>query len=112
MPATARSLGLSLLPLDERTQPGKNARAAAKLLRTLHARFSTWPLALAAYNAGEGRIARALEKKPDATFADIADTLPAETRMYVPKVLATVAVREKSKLESPTSPAAAAAGSD
>lgn len=95
MPDTARSLGLSLFPFDERAQPEKNARAAAQLLRELHQRFRSWPLALAAYNAGPGRVGRALEKAPKGKFSDIAAALPAETRMYVPKVLATVAVREK-----------------
>jgi membrane-bound lytic murein transglycosylase D len=95
MPATARAFGLRTFPFDERTQPGKNARAAAKLLRVLHERFDSWPLALAAFNAGEGRIASAQKKVGATAYADIADQLPAETRMYVPKVLATLAVREK-----------------
>lgn len=94
MPATAKSLGLSLMPIDERSQPGKNARAAAKLLRKLHDRFETWPLALAAYNAGEGRIAATLKKERATTFAEISDNLPVETRMYVPKFFATLNVRE------------------
>jgi membrane-bound lytic murein transglycosylase D len=95
MPDTAKSLGLSLFPFDERSQPEKNARAAARLLRQLHGQFHSWPLALAAYNAGAGRVSRALEKSPQATFTGIAPALSAETRMYVPKVLATVTVREK-----------------
>jgi membrane-bound lytic murein transglycosylase D len=95
MPATARAYGLRTWPFDERTQPGKSARAAARLLRDLHARFDSWPLALAAYNAGEGRIAVAQKKTGSPAYADIAELLPAETRMYVPKVLATLAVREK-----------------
>jgi membrane-bound lytic murein transglycosylase D len=95
MPATARAFGLSTFPFDERTQPGKNARAAAKFLRVLHQRFDSWPLALAAFNAGEGRIANAQKKAGAKAYADIADLLPAETRMYVPKVLAMLAVREK-----------------
>ncbi len=95
MPATAKSLGLHLLPLDERVQPGKNARAAAVLLKKLHERFETWPLALAAYNAGEGRVASLMKKNQSTSFADVAELLPVETRMYVPKVFATVAVREK-----------------
>jgi membrane-bound lytic murein transglycosylase D len=94
MPDTARSLGLSLLPFDERNHPGKNARAAAKLLHQLHNRFGSWPLALAAYNAGEGKVAVALKKTQARSFADIARNLPAETRMYVPKVFATLTVRE------------------
>jgi membrane-bound lytic murein transglycosylase D len=94
MPATAKSLGLSLFPFDERVQPGKNARAAAKMLRRLHDRFEDWPLALAAYNAGEGKLAALLKKDQANTFASVANDLPVETRMYVPKVFATMAVRE------------------
>lgn len=93
MPATARSLGLSTSWPDERTHPEKSARAAARLLRTLHGKFGDWPLALAAYNAGEGRVRRLLTAGKATTFAGIADALPVETRLYVPKVLATIATR-------------------
>ncbi len=94
MPATAKRFGLSTFPFDERTHPQKSARAAAQYLRFLHGRFGDWPLALAAYNAGEGRIARELAKVKRRSFDEIAHRLPAETRFYVPKVLATVAARE------------------
>lgn len=94
MPGTARALGLSLLPFDQRTEPARSARAAASYLRKLHARFGDWPLALAAYNAGEGRVARTLEAEGAKDFAGIVGRLPSETRLYVPKVLATVRVRE------------------
>lgn len=94
MPETARALGLSTFLPDDRTDPDKSARASAQLLRRLREHFGSWPLALAAYNAGEGRIDRALEKAHATTYAEIAGTLPAETRLYVPKVLATLAVRE------------------
>ena len=93
MPGTAKELGLSTFLPDERTDPEKSARAASQLLRKLHAQFGDWPLALAAYNAGAGRVQRTLDKKGAKTFAEIASSLPAETRMYVPKVLATLAVR-------------------
>lgn len=93
MPDTARALGLSLLPLDQRVQPRASARAAAAYLKKLHARFGDWPLALAAYNGGEGRVSRTLKERGAKDFAGIAEHLPAETRLYVPKVLATVAVR-------------------
>jgi membrane-bound lytic murein transglycosylase D len=93
MPETARSLGLSTFLPDERTDPAKSARAAARYLRGLHGRFGNWALALAAYNAGEGRVARTLAARGAKTFTAIAEALPAETRMYVPKVCALIAVR-------------------
>ncbi len=93
MPDTAKSLGLSTWMPDERTHPEKSARAAARFLSQLHAEFKDWPLALAAYNAGGGRVRRTLEKQGGKTFADIASALSVETRFYVPKVLATVSLR-------------------
>jgi len=93
MPETAKGLGLSTFMPDERTHPEKSARAAAKYLRELHGKFGEWPLAFAAYNAGEGRVRRLLKQKDATTFAGIASALPSETRMYVPKVCATIAVR-------------------
>ncbi|HEX2862353.1 MAG TPA: transglycosylase SLT domain-containing protein [Lacunisphaera sp.] len=93
MPETAKSLGLQIFLPDERTDTEKSARAAAQYLRYLHARFGDWLLVLAAYNAGEGRVGRTLRKANARTFAEIAAELPAETRMYVPKVMATIEVR-------------------
>jgi membrane-bound lytic murein transglycosylase D len=93
MPETAKILGLRIWLPDDRTDPARSARAAAHLLRTLHARFGGWPLALAAYNAGEGRVSRILEERKANTFAEISPGLPVETRLYVPKVYATIALR-------------------
>ena len=59
----------------------------------LHGKFGNWALALAAYNAGEGRVRRTLTKHGAKSFTAIADALPAETRMYVPKVCAIIATR-------------------
>jgi len=100
MPASAERFGMRLSPRDERLDPDKSARAAARYLRFLHGRFGSWPLALAAYNAGEGRVGRTLRAQQASTFDEIADALPNETRMYVPKVAATVALREGVSLES------------
>ncbi len=94
MPETAQRFGLSLEEPDERTDPKKSAVAAALYLRILYSQFNSWPLAIAAYNAGEGRVSRALAKSKATTFEDVSCILPAETRMYVPKVMATVALRE------------------
>lgn len=93
MPETARNLGLSTWLPDERTDPAKSARAAAQLLRNLHSRFGDWPLALAAYNAGAGRVSRTLAAKKAKTFAEISPSLPAETRLYVPKIYAIIELR-------------------
>jgi membrane-bound lytic murein transglycosylase D len=93
MPATAQSLGLSTWMPDERTVPDKSAGAAARYLRSLYVKFGDWPLALAAYNAGEGRVRRTLQAQKAKGFAEISTSLPVETRLYVPKVLAMVALR-------------------
>ena len=60
---------------------------------SLHGRFGNWALVMAAYNAGEGRVGRTLAARKAKSFTAIADALPAETRMYVPKVCALIAVR-------------------
>ena len=100
MPDTAHALGLSTFMPDERTDPEKSARASARLLRELYSKFGSWPLALAGYNAGEGRVRRLLASSGASDFAGVASALPAETRMYVPKVCALVTVRTGASLES------------
>ena len=94
MPATAQRFGLRIQPVDDRQHPEKSARAAARYLKFLYRQFGSWPLALAGYNAGEGRIRDLLASHSGRSFEDIASFLPVETQMYVPKVLATVARRE------------------
>lgn len=57
IPRTARQLGLQVSPaIDERLDPGKATEAAAAFLTSLYARYQDWPVAIAAYNAGEKRI--------------------------------------------------------
>jgi membrane-bound lytic murein transglycosylase D len=92
-PGTAHDLGLSTFLPDERTDPVKSAHAAARQLRALQEKFGSWPLALAAYNAGEGRVGRALHASHARDFAGVAGSLPPGTRMYVPEVCALIAVR-------------------
>lgn len=93
MPDTAKAMGLTTFMPDERTDPEKSARAAARYLRALHGRFGNWALTLAAYNAGEGRVSRMLTAQQAKTFTAIAPNLPAETQMYVPKVCALITRR-------------------
>ena len=98
MPATAKQYGLRTWLPDQRLRAEDNTRAAAKYLRHLHGQFKDWPLALAAYNAGEGTVQKLLDRHKARTFDAIATHLPAETQMYVPKVEATLARREGVKL--------------
>jgi len=96
MPATARRFGLRTYLPDERKHPEKSARAAARYLKFLYGEFGSWPLAVAAYNAGEGRVRRSMDKAKGAAtgFAAVRPHLPLETRMYVPKVEAVISLRE------------------
>jgi membrane-bound lytic murein transglycosylase D len=94
---TARRFGLRVGGgADDRLDPERSTRAAARYLRYLHRRYDDWPLALAAYNAGERRVDRELERSPDATFWDLAKArrLPRISREYVPRFLAVVRVAE------------------
>jgi membrane-bound lytic murein transglycosylase D len=104
MPDTAHALGLGTFFPDERTDPDKSARASARYLRILYGKFGSWPLALAAYNAGEGRVRRIMDSRGASSFAGIASALPSQTRMYVPKVLALVDVRTGTSPENLPSP--------
>lgn len=91
MPDTARRYGLTVTAEnDERVDVQKSTRAAARYLKDLHAEFGEWPLAIAAYNAGEQRVRNAVLKSGAKDFAHlgIKGMFPAETREYVPAVLA------------------------
>jgi len=87
---TAQTFGLRVDGTDERTDPLKSTRAAARYLKFLYARFKDWPLVLAAYNAGERRVQKALEQSRTSDFWQLAESglLPRETQAYVPAVLA------------------------
>ena len=92
-PATARRYGLNVSKRrDDRLNIEKATRAAARYLLDLYKNFNSWELALAAYNAGEGTVQRAIERAKSADFDVLRELrlLPEETRNYVPKVLALV----------------------
>jgi membrane-bound lytic murein transglycosylase D len=99
MPDTAKRFGLSLWPRDQRLQPEPSATASAQYLKQLHDRFGDWRLALAAYNCGEGTVQKLLDRYKTRSYDDIAEHLPAETQMYVPRVEAVILQREGAKLE-------------
>lgn len=91
MPATARGLDLEINSLvDQRRDPRKSSRAAARYLRQLHDIYGDWSLAIAAYNCGPGNVNKALRRagggKKD--FWEIYNYLPTETRGYVPAFIA------------------------
>ena len=94
MPPTARSLGLLVGAEDQRLDPDKSGAAAARYLRYLYAKFKDWPLTLAAYNLGEGRLRALMERHQAKTFDQVSPYLPAETQMYVPRIEATLLRRE------------------
>ncbi len=91
IPSTAKLYGLEVSSSrDDRTDPFKSTRAAAMYLKKLYKQFGDWPLALAAYNCGEYRVAQALKKHNAKTFWDLLyyDALPKETQVYVPSIIA------------------------
>lgn len=96
MLGTAREHGLQQSWfLDERSDPEKATRAAATYLSTLYRMFGDWNLALAAYNAGPGRVQRAIARAKTSDFWELTKStryLPRETREYVPMVLAAIVV--------------------
>ena len=81
--------------IDERADPTKATRAAAKYLKTLFNQFGDWHLALASYNGGPGRVQRSMKRSGRDDFWAISSTsrfLPRETRNYVPLILAAIIV--------------------
>lgn len=77
--------------VDERKDPVKSTRAAAEFLRRLHDAWGDWYLAWAGYNAGPGRVSKAIAKYGTTDFWELAATEDAfrkETRHYVPKLIA------------------------
>jgi len=94
---TARRFGLLVNKRhDERLDPDRATQAAVAYLAMLHDRYEDWPLALAAYNAGEGRVDRALKRLPGADYWDLiaARHLSKITGDYVPRFFATVRMAE------------------
>jgi membrane-bound lytic murein transglycosylase D len=95
MPATGREYGLNRdWWIDERSSPEKATRAAAKYLKALHQTFGDWSLALAAYNAGPGKVQRGLDRYKANDYWSLRRTraLKRETKNYVPMIHAAIVV--------------------
>jgi len=76
--------------VDERRDPEKSTRAAAKYLLDLYQQFGSWYLAAASYNCGEGRVQKELNQSNHKNFWDLSNNqcLPNETKNYVPQMIA------------------------
>ena len=91
MGSRARGYGLQHSPwVDDRQDPEKSTRAAARHLKDLYAQFGDWYLAMAAYNSGPGTVQAAVKRTGYADFWELyrRNVLPKETRNYVPIILA------------------------
>ena len=103
MPDTARRYGLIVnAETDQRLDVLRSTRAAAEYLRDLYAEFHDWPLALAAYNAGDEAVQRAMAQTGGTEFSTAGSALPVETREYVPAVFNALARFGSGTLKAPT----------
>jgi membrane-bound lytic murein transglycosylase D len=89
----SRGVGYGLrrsLWIDDRQDPEKATRAAARHLHDLYNQFGDWYLAMAAYNSGPGNVQQAVRRTGYADFWELykRNVLPAETKNYVPIILA------------------------
>ena len=76
--------------IDDRQDPEKSTRAAARHLKDLYNQFGDWYLAMAAYNSGPGNVQQAVKRTGYADFWELykRNVLPGETKNYVPIILA------------------------
>jgi len=95
MRATGQDYGLAVNKyVDERRDPVKSTKAAAAYLAKLYKDFDSWHLAVAAYNAGEGRIKKAMKQSDQDDFWEIAKSqyIHPETKLYVPQLIAAIMI--------------------
>ncbi|HHO46997.1 MAG TPA: LysM peptidoglycan-binding domain-containing protein [Desulfobacteraceae bacterium] len=96
--STGKNYGLRIDSwVDERREPEKATLAAIDYLTFLYKEFGSWYLAVAAYNAGEGKIGRGVKKYETNDFWVLAskDYLALETKRYVPKLIAAILIAKE-----------------
>jgi membrane-bound lytic murein transglycosylase D len=97
MPYTARDYGLVVNGYyDERRDYFKSTHAASRYLLTLYKQFNDWLLVMAAYNGGPGRVFNAIKQSGSRNFWNLQYYLPAESRTYVKRFIATHYIMEGS----------------
>ena len=115
MPQTARRFGLTVNgSVDERFDVDKASAAATSYLAFLYREFQDWPLAIAAYNCGEGKMRQALRASGAGTLSELTEAtrrtgspyLAEETLRFVPQFVAAVQIMQSAGGISP-GPAAA-----
>ena len=91
IPSTGRHYGLKIdWYIDERRDPTKSTIAASKYLKKLYEDYGDWEIAASAYNAGEGKMNRAIARYKTDNFWDLRKGryLKSETKNYMPKIMA------------------------
>src|SRR5437016_12241578 len=85
--------------IDDRQDPEKSTRAAARHLKDLYNQFGDWYLAMAAYNSGPGNVQQAVQRTGFADFWELyrRNVLPKETKNYVPIILAMAIIAKNPK---------------
>ena len=97
MPSTARHFGLKVdKKKDQRQLPEPLTDAAVSYFKSLYRKFGTWSLAMAAYNAGDGRVGKAVEAQGINNYYEL--DLPRETERYVYRIAAIKVVMENASL--------------
>ncbi|MCE5248781.1 LysM peptidoglycan-binding domain-containing protein [bacterium] len=82
--------------VDERKDPIKSTKAAAKHLNDLYQLYNDWNLTMAAYNCGPARITRQFQQTPDINYWEM--KLPTETKSYVPFFMAALIIAKEPEL--------------
>ncbi len=96
MPGTARQFGLTVNnQIDTRQLPDHLLGAGERYLSSLYQKFGSWSLAMAAYNCGDGRLARALSSQGTRDYYQL--DLPRETERYVYRIAAIKAILENQR---------------